>query len=277
MKPTSSALHQLLLLGVVQWTRFSCCHGGGLAVPEMKSKGLLTVSGMKVSAAGPQGSMVHFGQGAEYSMGADAAGNFVVQHGGSAAPLLSLVDNTLHANTARLEAQALNVAGDLTIGGVPQWRLVSTEDFSAQGVGWSRADVTQCGGISMLGGFCKFGQGEVTKTFSGLPPHKQLRIVANYHFIDRWIGESGYLKLNIGQGGGAVPIWSEQHTQAEAKHGISLCGQEATPEGKFSVPIDASVPHHEDTVMVTIGSTMDSSDPCDESWGVSGFELWTRN
>lgn len=277
MKPSSSALHQMLLVGVVVWTRFSSCLAGGLAVPEMKSKGLLTVSGMKVTSTGPQGSMVHFGPEAEYSVGADAAGNFVVQHGGSAAPLLSLMDNTLHANTARLEAQALNVAGDLTIGGVAQWRLVSTEDFSTQGAGWSRGDVSNCAGISMLGGFCKFGQGEVTKTFSGLPPHKQLRIVANYHFIDRWIGESGYLKVNIAEGGGAVPIWSEQHTQVEAKHGLSLCGQEATPEGKFSVPIDVSVPHHEDSVAVTFGSTMDSSDPCDESWGVSGFEIWTRN
>merc|ERR1719261_1295381 len=164
---------------------------------------------MKVTSTGPQGSMVHFGPEAEYSVGADAAGNFVVQH--AAAPLLSLVDNTLHANTARLEAQALNVAGDLTIGGVPQWRLVSTEDFSAQGVGWSRADVSQCAGVSMLGGFCKFGQGEVIKTFTGLPPHKQLRIVANYHFIDRWIGESGYMKLNIGRDGSPVVVWTEQH------------------------------------------------------------------
>lgn len=277
MKPHDSTLNQLLLLCVLVLTRLSCCLGGGLAVPAVKSKGLLTVSGMKVSNAGPQGSLVHFGQGAEYSVGSDAAGNFIVQHAASPAPLLSLVDGTLHANTARLDAQALNVAGDLTIGGVAQWRLVSSEDFSAQGVGWSCADVSQCAGISMLGGFCKFGQGEVTKTFSGLPPHKQLRVVANYHFIDRWIGESGYLKLNIGQGGGAVPVWSEQHTQAEAKHGLSLCGQEATPEGKFSVPIDISVPHHEDSVAVTVGSTMDSSDPCDESWGISGFELWTRN
>jgi hypothetical protein len=271
MKP----LTQLLLLGVVLWTRLSSCLGAGLAVPAIKSKGLLTVSGMKVSAAGPQGSMVHFGQGAEYSIGADAAGSFVVSHGDS--PLLSLVDNTLHANTAKIEAQSLNVAGDVTIGGVAQWRLVATEDFAAQGVGWSKGDVSQCGGVSMLGGYCKFAQGEVTKTFAGLPPHKQLRVVANYHFIDRWIGESGYMKLNIGQGGGQVPVWSEQHTQTEAKHGLSLCGQEDTPEGKFSVPIDVSVPHHEESVEVTVGSTMDSSDPCDESWGISGFEIWTRN
>merc|ERR1719506_2286507 len=171
----------------------------------------------------------------------------------------------------------VDVSGGVVVRGVRQWAMVTAEDFSMTGAGWSRPEVTMCGGVSMLGGFCKFSGGEVNKTFTGLPPHKQLRIVATYHFIDRWIGESGYMKLNIGRGGGAVPIWSEQHTQAEAKHGISLCGQEATPEGKFSVPIDVSVPHHEDTVMVTIGSTMDSSDPCDESWGVSGFELWTRN
>merc|ERR1719217_914641 len=185
--------------------------------------------------------------------------------------------SVLQINAPRLEVQSLNVAGDMTVGGVAQWRLVAAEDFTSAGAGWSRGDVTKCGGISMLGGFCKFGKDEVKKSFSGLPPHKQVRIVATYHFIDRWIGESGYLKMNIGRGAGPVLVWSEQHTQQEAKHGLNLCGQEATPEGKFSVPIDVSVPHTEDSVAVTVGSTMDSSDPCDESWGISGFEIWTRN
>merc|ERR1719515_527966 len=101
MKPSYGAAYQQLLV-ILLWARLPCCLGGGLAVPELKSKGLLTVSGMKVSATGPQGSMVHFGQSAEYSVGADAEGNFVVQHGASPAPLLSLVDGTLHANSAKL-------------------------------------------------------------------------------------------------------------------------------------------------------------------------------
>lgn len=54
--------------------------------------------------------------------------------------------------------------------------------------GWTNNEVTQCGALKMLGGYGKFAGGEVRKTFSGLPPHQKLRIVAAYHFIDGWVG-----------------------------------------------------------------------------------------
>jgi hypothetical protein len=243
-----------------------------------RPRGLLSVHSMKVSNPGPGGSKISFGPDSELSMGTDSAGNFVVEQASLQKPLLSIDStNTLRISSSHVEAQSLNAQGGLSVRGVPQWQLVRSEDFAAPIVGWSRWEVTECAGVAMLGGFCKFSRGEVNKTFSGLPPHKQLRVVATYHFIDRWIGETGFMKLNIGMGGCPVAVWSERYAQQEAKNGLSLCGDAGTPEGKFSAPIDVTVAHQSDSVLIGFGSTMDDADPCDESWGVSTLELYVRN
>lgn len=250
----------------------------GSTVPLVRPKGLLTVSGMKVASTADQGSKLYFGPGSEFSLGTDPAGNFEISQASESVPLLSLDSkNDLHLSAQRVEALSVDATGGITIRGVRQWALAHTEDFSFQAAGWSRAEVSQCAGIHMLGGFCKFGHGDVNKTITGLPPHTQLKIVATYHFIDRWIGETGYMKLNIGQENCNVVVWSEQHTQGESKNGLSLCGQAGAPEGKFAVPIELVVPHTQDSLVIGFGSTMDDADPCDESWGVSGVELYVRS
>mmetsp|Transcript_114285 Transcript_114285/g.243748 ORF Transcript_114285/g.243748 Transcript_114285/m.243748 type:complete len:265 (+) Transcript_114285:118-912(+) len=244
---------------------------------SLRPKGTLTVRSMRV--AGAQGSKIYLGAQDEFSIGTDAAGTFSIQQASQTAPLLSLdAKDTLHLGAKRVEAQELDAVRGFSVGGVQQWRLVRSEDFalSGGGLGWSRQAVSQCGGVHMLGGYCQLSSGEVNKTFTGLPPHKQLRVRATYHFIDRWIGEAGYMKLDIGQEGRPVVVWSEQHSQQMSKGGVSLCGQSGTPEGKFSASIDVTVPHRQDAVQLAFGSTMDSADPCDESWGVSGVELYMR-
>lgn len=240
----------------------------------VKAKGTLTVKGLRVSSGAVEGSMVHFGKDSAYTAGTDAAGEFVIQHAG--ASMLSLDPyNVLHIGAPSVQAQGLDVAGELTLGGVKQWRLAHIEDFSTgTAVGWSRPDVSTCGGVNMLGGYCKFGQGEVTKSFGPLPKHNQLRIKGTYHFIDQWVGESAYLKLDVGRDGGPTVVWSERHSQDGQKNGLNVCGQPGTPEGKFSVPFEVTVPHTATTLAATFGSTMDSQDPCDESWGVSGLEVY---
>jgi hypothetical protein len=233
---------------------------------------------MRVSNPGQEGSKLFFGAGSEFAVGTDAAGNFVVEQASAMTPLLSLdTQDTLHMGSARVEAKSLDAQQGISVRGVKQWQLVRSEDFSESPSGWSRSEVSQCAGVYMLGGFCKFSKGEVNKTFTGLPPHKQLRVVATYHFIDRWIGETGFMKLNVGTSDCAVTVWSERHAQQEAKNGLSLCGNAETPEGKFAAPVDVVVPHHKDTVTVSFGSTMDDADPCDESWGISSIEIYVRD
>lgn len=247
-------------------------------IPAVKPKGLLTMRSLRIANNAAEGSKIFLGQqGSGYSIGTDTAGNFAVQQDSASHPLISLdPTNTLRLAAGRVEAMSVNAAGGVAVRGVQQWSLVQSEDFSTQGAGWSRPVVSQCAGIHMLGGYCKFSSGEVNKTFSALPPHSMLRIVANYHFIDRWIGEAGYMKLSIGQDGCSVVVWSEQHAQQESKNGLSLCGQAAVPEGKFASTIDITVPHNLASVTLGFGSTMDAADPCDESWGVSGIEVYVR-
>lgn len=273
-----SRLGAYLGLGIgVCLTLLDVAVGDGEPLPLVRPKGLLTVSGMRVASTASEGSRIFFGAASEFSLGTDTAGNFELSKASEAAPLLAIdSQGALHLSAQRVEALAVDAAGGLTVRGVKQWALAHAEDFSLQAAGWTRPEVSQCAGVHMLGGFCKFGGGSVNKTFTGLPPHTQLRIVASYHFIDRWIGETGFMKLNIGQQGCPIVVWSEQHTQQESKNGLSLCGQATTPEGKFAVPIEITVPHTQDSVEVAFGSTMDDTDPCDESWGVSGLELYVR-
>lgn|ERR1719265_1783783 len=250
-------------------------------VPFAKPKGLVTLRSMKVANQGGE-SKVYFGAGQELAMGTDSAGNFVVQQAAAAAPVIALdSQDTLHLNSARVEMNSLNAVNGVAVRGAQQWQLVYTDDFSATPTGWNvgpaPAAVTQCGGVFMLGGFCKLSTGEVNKTFTGLPPHKQLRVTASYHFIDRWIGETGYMKLNVGMNGCSVPVWSEQYTQQASQDGLSLCGNADVPEGKFSTPIEVTVPHHSESVTVTFGATIGGGDPCDESYGVSAVEIYVRN
>merc|ERR1719359_775753 len=246
------------------------------ATPISKPKGLLTLRSMRVSNSGPDGAKIHFGMNNEFSMGTDSAGNFVVQKATESRPLFNLdSQNTLHLGGARVEAGALDAQNGFAVRGVSQWSLLYSDDFSAGSSGWSRGEVSQCGGVFMLGGSCKLSVGEVNKTFTGLPPHKQLRVVAKYHFIDRWIGETGYMKLDIGAHDCEVPVWSEQHKEDDA-NGLSLCGA-GTPDGKFAVPVEVTVPHSKASVSVTFGSTIGDTDSCDESWGISAVEIYVRN
>jgi len=236
---------------------------------------------LRLAGSDAEGSQLFLGPRAELSLGTDAAGAFAVRQASQRAPLLVLEDardgGALRLGAHRVQALAVDAGGGLSLRGVRQWQLTHSEDFSAAAAGWSRGQVSRCAGIHMLGGYCRLSRGEVNKTFVGLPPHRQLRVVATYHFIDRWIGEAGYMKLSIGENGSPVVVWSEQHSQQMSRNGVSLCGQSQTPEGKFAAPIDVTVPHREGSVQLFFGSTMDDCDPCDESWGVSGVEIYARD
>jgi len=169
-------------------------------------------------------------------------------------------------------AQSLS-SSFLEISGVRQWSLQSIEDFdeTVNAEGWSHGNITNCGGHSILGGHCvETAKGEVSKTFTGLPPHSQIRLNAKYMFIDSWDGESGYAKIDNSL------VWTEtyNHADGDSKHGINLCGNQ-TPERKFGRSVDVTVPHSSDSVTVVFGATTDEH-PCDESFGVDSVMLFVR-
>lgn len=171
--------------------------------------------------------------------------------------------------------KGINFNGIYKIRNIPQWRLVHEEDFSSNTVtGWSKNEVTECGGIKMLGGYCKFGAGEVVKTFENLPKHKMLKIEATYHFIDAWTGEAGFMRLNNGKNGDMQYVWIENYSAYIGGHGVNVCGGR-WPEGKFSSPISVNIPHTLGSVKVGFGSSTEQ-DACLESFGVSGIRIYIK-
>jgi hypothetical protein len=180
-------------------------------------------------------------------------------------------ENVLLNVSKTIGEKALEVDKFISFDGVKQWKLVHFEDF-AQPSGWTDNSNSQCSGVVMLGGYCLFSSQEVMKTFNGLPSHSAVKIVGNFHFIDAWIGETGYLKVKVQ--GQQQYVWTEGYKAGQAGDGKNLCGAHHA-EGKFFAGIEIVVPHSDDSLEITFGATLEE-DPCDESWGVSALQIFTR-
>lgn len=167
----------------------------------------------------------------------------------------------------------LDYIGNLKVRGVKQWNMFKEEDFSEKAEGWTNDKVSSCSGIEMMGGYCKLSKGETVKEFTDLPPHEQIRIQANFHFIDAWNGETGYMKLGQSEDNMNY-FWTDSYNSFRSEGGINVCGGK-WPEGKFSSPIDVVLNHTKDSIRISFGSTLDM-DPCVESFGVSGIRIYVR-
>jgi len=176
----------------------------------------------------------------------------------------------------RIDADSVTANGlrssFLEIDGVRQWALHAVEDFEEASIdGWSHGEITECAGQRILGGHCIEKQApELTKTFTNLPAHTQLRVAAKYMFIDSWDGESGFMKID----GNTVWVDTHNHATADAKHALNVCGGPA-PETKFGTPVYVTVPHTGNSVTISFGATLDEH-PCDESFGVDNVMIFTR-
>ena len=179
---------------------------------------------------------------------------------------------SIFLNVSKVQGEkSLEVDKHLSFDGVKQWKLVHIEDFSEPS-GWTDNRNSVCAGITILRGYCIFSDKEVTKTFSDLPSHTLVKIIANYHFIDAWIGETGYLKIDLE--GEMEYVWTEGYKAGQAGEGKNVCGAHHA-EGKFFTGIEVVVPHSESNLKITFGATVEE-DPCDESWGVSGLQIFTK-
>jgi len=172
-------------------------------------------------------------------------------------------------------------AGDVQIGSdlggsfifkeLSQW-LLHIDDSQFNSGGWTNQTTSQCGGsaVPILGGYGKFAGGSATRNYRQLPDHSEIRIKANWHFIDNWAGEMGFLKLDH------QLVWTDSHdSQIANTNAINLCGA-PTHEGKFAVPIDVVIPHTATSIAVTFGSNMAHKSPPEASWGISALEIYIR-
>jgi len=157
-----------------------------------------------------------------------------------------------------------------------QWSLIYLDLFHETTAGWSLNYTSTCGSpYKILGGHCKTASQELSKTFDKLPEHKQVKVQANYYFIDNWDDDTGWMKID------GAWAWTEEYTWCRqtflmlCTKGKSICGKEEYPD-KIGRMIDAAALHTADAVTVTFGTTFDYADACEASYGVNAVTIWIR-
>lgn len=221
-----------------------------------------------------------------YSVGVDAAGVFRIQQEGQK-PALEITPNggEIIARTRLLAAGALRSQDGFFVQDTMQWALWREEEFTKGSEGWGRLSdsaskssqlTTQCpGGVWMLGGFRTLSKDSVSKTFAGLPAHNRLRVVATYHFIDRWEGQMGFMKIGASAKDSHY-VWTERYDVNDYTDLLDVCGG-PTGEGHFSSTIDVSMYHTNPSVELLFGSTFDiNSGGAPGFYGVSSVQVYVR-
>ncbi|ORM42256.1 uncharacterized protein BXIN_1493 [Babesia sp. Xinjiang] len=206
-------------------------------------RGGVTIPVLTIARDESERSLIQFEGSSAYTLGVDSLGNLAISAGDQ--PMLIMNnEHNISIHMRNLSVRSIDFGGDLVVEGVSQFKMIWREDFVDSG-GWSgtvdKVDVSKCAGIPMLGGFKNFGRGSVQKTFIELPVHRELRLKATFHFLDQWSGESGYMKINPSSSAPLEYIWTDSHVQGISS-GINICGGD-TPDSKFAVPIDVTIPH----------------------------------
>ena len=206
-------------------------------------------------------------------------GDLSLQAGDEEALRFSSCGNTCHD----FESSTLSLSGNLlasssstiAISGVTQWKLIALEDFQGIVTGWSRSDISNCGSSPnlFLGGYCRFAGATTSKAFP-LPPHSQVRVQFNVHFIDRWEGESVAARVD-----GQV-VWTQAHytcrkvlTFTCLEYGVSMCGGDYPDTMSTAVEFTGDHSQSPLTLEFTSNSNRNS---CEGSWGIDDVEIYVR-
>lgn len=156
-----------------------------------------------------------------------------------------------------------------------QWKLVIFEDFQSSITGWSEDDISNCGSSPdlFLGGHCKLSNEQVAKNFT-LPSHNEVKVTANFHFIDKWEGESAYLKVDDKY------VWTESYQSCNnlrasicQSEGINVCGDDYPDRMGYLVRYAGS--HTREEISLEFSSTL-TRDSCEASWGIDNIEIYIR-
>lgn len=131
----------------------------------------------------------------------------------------------------------------------------------------------------MLGGYNNFAKGEVKKTFGSLPPHQTVRIIATYYFIDQWVGESAFMRLNSHLSDETVLeyVWTDKFDTSKRNDSNpkNICGN-SFPEYQLSANIEVAIPHNKDKLTISFGSTLETEDPSEASFGVASIHIYLK-
>jgi len=203
------------------------------------------------------------------------SGNFVIKNERNNLLEINQKGEEIILGVSKVKAKSLQFYGDILYKDIPQWKLVINENFWKEPTGWTINSISTCGGVHMLGGYSIISGQENSKQFKELPAHQKIRITATFHFIDAWIGETAYMKVDVGRNRTLEYVWTERYDSTMAKNAINVCGAHYG-EGKFTSVIDITLPHIEDSVTILFGSNL-SQDPQEESWGISNLSIYVMS
>ena len=128
-----------------------------------------------------------------------------------------------------LTESALIMKNALYTNNVRQWNIMHQENLEYV-EGWTNNTVTDCNGMRVLGGHCKYSAGESEKEYTNLPDHDTIRITGQMLFLDTWNKESAYIRVD-----GQI-VWINMHPQP----GDNICGLEEVHDSVLSFDVNVS-------------------------------------
>lgn len=166
----------------------------------------------------------------------------------------------------------LNIQKELVVKNKKQWLLAYRSNY--EDIQDSKV-ISDCGPYRMLGGYNITSTKELKQSFE-LPEHEYIKITGNYHFIDFWQGEAGYLKVGY-EKDAKTTVWSQtvdSNGMAEGPEGDSLnvCGA-VTPESYLGQRVQVILKHKQPKLNIFFGSTL-SCTPDQASYGISDVEVY---
>ncbi|EGR29305.1 hypothetical protein IMG5_158830 [Ichthyophthirius multifiliis] len=188
-------------------------------------------------------------------------------------------DNQLYLN-GDIVIESLSVQQQFEVSNLLQqynWQLVYHDDFQEEKslIGWNVKERSFCkqnvkqneDTNHFLGGYCVgSSQLNLEKTYSDLPRHKQIKILARIHFFDNWNGE--YVQLFVDD----KLIW--QKSAESSHHDINICGDESG-DPHFGIPIEVTAPHNLQNVNLRFVTNLEKNS-CQASFAIDDIEIFVK-
>jgi hypothetical protein len=204
-------------------------------------------------------------------------------------------DNKVTLRAKTLSINSLKLKGDFKFNKISQWKLFMQDTFlkNNTSLNWDFNKVTKCKYYNMLGGICQTSEKEISKEILNLPSHKEIRIIASYHFIGNWDSNSGYLKLDGLNFKSNDPqyVWinkciskkdnefgnkknnnNDKDKKASVTSRIKLCDFDVC---RMNDIVNVSLFHTGDYLKLIFGSTL-KSNSCESSYAISDVKIFIR-
>jgi hypothetical protein len=188
------------------------------------------------------------------------------------------LDKNVILRAKTLSINSLRLKGDFKYNQIEQWKLYMQDSFINNNINnknWDFNKTSKCNYYNMLGGNCLISKNEISKEIFDLPPHKEIKIIASYHFIGNWDSNTGYLKLDGLNYIRNNPqfVWTDRCiTKTDKNSSIKLCDFNVC---KMNVPINISVFHSDKYIKLIFGSTL-NKDSCEQSYAIGEVKIFIR-